>query len=301
MRLVYVTRYMPRFRKDLLLKGIALISFTSLAAFSWATPSETRPTKPRRIVSLNLCSDQLLLELADRDQIAGLTRNADNPEMSAAAAKSRGLRLLGTSAEEILEINPDLIMGLSARRSGVVSALSAQDYRVLDLKSAESYEAIVAQIREVAEAVGHPARGEALIARMNAQLADIPVRPGHKVAAYYQRRGYMTGTGTLIDDLMKRVGLQNLASQLDKPALSQLSLEELIAAQPDYLIVESATDRITDQGTEMLHHPILAGVQRLRLPQAWTVCGGPAYVQAARSLSQQMAAPKSRAHVTATY
>jgi iron complex transport system substrate-binding protein len=92
----------------------------------------------------------------------------------------------------------------------------------------------------------------------------------------------------LVDDLMIRVGLTNLAGKLGKPSLSQLSLEEMIAAKPDYLIVESASDRITDQGTEMLHHPILDGIPRLRLPQAWTVCGGPAYVLAARSLSQQI-------------
>jgi iron complex transport system substrate-binding protein len=68
-----------------------------------------------------------------------------------------------------------------------------------------------------------------------------------------------------------------------------MSIEEMVAARPDYLIVESATDRVTDQGTEMLHHPALRGIPRLSIPQAWTVCGGPAYVTAARSLSQQLA------------
>jgi len=92
----------------------------------------------------------------------------------------------------------------------------------------------------------------------------------------------------LIDDLMQRLGLTNLATRLDKPALSQLSLEQMALARPDYLVVESATDRVTDQGTEMLHHPVLARIKRLRIPEAWTVCGGPAYVRAARSLAVQL-------------
>ena len=268
---------MPRFhsRPRRIVLGLAVASFTALSAATWAASDGSEAKPPHRIVSLNLCADQLVLELADRSQIAGLTHYAASPEMSAAAAKSRGLHILGTSAEEILAIDPDLIVGMPARRSGILDAVSKQKYQVLDLKPAESYGAIVAHIRQVAAAVGHKARGEALIADMNRALAGLPRQPGNKVAAYYQRRGFMTGTGTLVDDLMTRVGLRNLAAKLGKPPLSQMSIEELMAAQPDYLIVESATDRITDQGTEMLHHPVLAGIPRLHLPQAWTVCGGP--------------------------
>jgi iron complex transport system substrate-binding protein len=245
--------------------------------------------RPQRIVSLNLCSDQYLVELADPDQIAGLTRNAADRDMSAVAGKVGKIHILSDSAEEILTIDPDLVIGMPARRAQTMAALSGRRYRTVDLKSAETYGAIAAQIRIVAAAVGHPERGEAMIARMNRDLASLP-RPGRgRVAAYYQRRGYLTGTGTLIDDLMTRVGLTNLAGRLGTPSLSMMSLEEMMAAQPDFIIVESATDRVTDQGTEMLHHPLLDGIPRLHLPQAWTVCGGPAYVDAARSLVMQLA------------
>ncbi|MEI9926874.1 MAG: ABC transporter substrate-binding protein [Sphingomonas sp.] len=244
---------------------------------------------PARIVSLNLCADQYLLALADPGQIAALTRYARDPEMSAGAEKARGLPIFRATAEEMLAIDPDLIVGAPARRSGMMAALAGQHYRAVSLPSAESYAQIVAQIRTVAAAVGHADRGEALIVRMNAELAALPRPRRAGVAAYYQRRGYLTGTGTLIDDLMTRVGLTNLARKLGRPALSQLSLEDLVAAQPDYIVIETANERIVDQGTEMLHHPVLRDIPRLHLPQAWTVCGGPAYVLAARSLAAQLA------------
>lgn len=245
---------------------------------------------PSRIVSLNLCADQYLLAVADRAQIAGLTSHADNSEMSAAAEQTRGLRILGQSAEEVLAIEPDLVVGMSARSSAVMKALRAQNYPALDLRTAASFADIVAQTRKVAQAVGRSERGEALVARMKRDMAGLGKPGGGRVAVYYQRRGFMTGTGTLVDDLMQRVGLVNLAGKLGKPVLSRLSIEELVAAQPDFIIVESATDRITDQGTEMLHHPALRDIPRIRLPQAWTVCGGPAYVQAAHSLVTQIEA-----------
>ena len=253
------------------------------------------PAPPRRIVSLNTCADQYVLALADPGQIAALSPYGHDPELSAAVAKARHFRTLKRPAEEVLAIRPDLLIGFPDGAGGVVGAPQGR-WRKLGLASADSFAMIREQIRQVAAAVGHPARGEALIAGMERDLAALPRSRRGGVAAYYQRRGYMTGTGTLVDELMRRAGLANLAEKLGKPALAQVPLEEMIAARPDYLIVEEGSEAIVDQGTEMLHHPVLRSIPRIRVPQAWTVCGGPAYVQAARSIvAQADAAGKDRA------
>jgi iron complex transport system substrate-binding protein len=245
--------------------------------------------RPQRIVSLNLCADQYLLALADPGQIVALTRFARDPQMSAAAGRAARVPVSRGSAEDVLALRPDLLIATPGRRRATMAQLKGRNIATLDLPSAESYADIVTQVRKVAVAVGHPERGEALIRRMDAQLAALPRAPGRgRVAAYYQRRGFLTGTGTLVDDLMRRVGLVNLAARLGRGTLSRLPLEQMALARPDALIVESATDRIEDQGTEMLHHPVLARIPRLSLPQSWTVCGGPAYVSAADSLSRQL-------------
>lgn len=276
------------FRSKKIWGALAAILLAVGPSQSGATSPASRP--PRRIVSLSLCADQYVLALADRSQIAALTHNATDPDMSAAAAQARGMRLIKGSAEEILTIDPDLVVGTPTIGGGALAALGGRRYRIVDVANDNSYADIVAQIRTIARAVGHAGRGEALIARMDKDLAALPRATRAEVAVYYQRRGYVTGAGTLVDELMGRVGLVNLARRLGKPPLSQIGLEEMIVAQPDYLIVERATDRVTDQGTEMLHHPLLKDIKRLRLPQAWTVCGGPAYVDAARSLAAQLRA-----------
>ena len=269
-----------------------LVALPALAGLLWAAspaPPAKAPAIPQRIVSINLCADQLVLALADKRQIAGLTKNATDTTMSGEAAKARGIPLLSNSAEQILAIEPDLIVGMPASRSAAIRALPEHTYPLLDLATANTLDEIYASVRQTAVAVGHPERGTALIARMESELAGLP-KPGKgRTAAYYQRRGYMTGTGTLIDELMTRAGLVNLAGKLGKPPLSQLSLEEMVAAEPDFLIVESATDKVNDQGSEMLHHPALKDIPRISVPQAWTVCGSPAYTQAARSMATQIA------------
>ena len=266
----------------------ALLYLAPLALGASAT-SAAAPAPPHRIVSLNLCADQYLVALADPEQIIALTRFARDPAMSAVATVARTMPISRGSAEDVLMLRPDLVIASPFRRKTIMTVLDGQHIATLDLPPADSYAAIRVQVRQVAAAVGHPDRGEKLIRRMDAALARIPRGIGRgRVAAYYQRRGFLTGTGTLVDELMGRLGLVNLGTRLGKPVLSQLSLEQMALAHPDYLIVESATDRITDQGTEMLHHPILAPIKRLRIPEAWTVCGGPAYVRAAESLAAQL-------------
>jgi iron complex transport system substrate-binding protein len=258
-------------------------ALTAALAPSTATPA------PRRIVSLNLCVDQYLLALADRRQVAGLTSFARDPALSAYATRAARWPVNRGGAEDVLSLRPDLILVAPGRRADTMALLRGRGIAIVEVPEADSYADIVEQTRRVADVIGQRARGERLIARMNARLARVPVNAGGgRVAAYYQRRGYLTGTGTLVDDLMRRVGLVNLAGKLGKPVLAQVPLEEMVAARPDWLIVESATDRVADQGTEMLHHPALASIPRISIPQSWTVCGGPAYVRAARALTARL-------------
>src|SRR3546814_11221608 len=77
---------------------------------------------------------------------------------------------------------------------------NGRSVKIVTVGFADSLEAIYADIRRLAGAIGHPARGEAMIKRMEADLERLSQdRPGKgRIAAYYQRRGYLTGTGTQI-------------------------------------------------------------------------------------------------------
>ncbi|WP_230772160.1 ABC transporter substrate-binding protein [Sphingomonas sp. Leaf4] len=250
-----------------------------------AAPAPPRHDPPRRIVSLNLCADQQLLALADDDQIAGLTRLSRDPAMSAGAKRAAHLPVIDATAEDLLQIRPDLVLSDAGFPAPALAALPDTQFRTVPLNWVSRYDDIVAQLRQVGDAVGHRDRADRLVARMDAALARIDKAAGRgQVAADYQRRGFLTGSGTLVDELMGRVGLVNLATRLGKPALSQLSLEEMVAAHPD-LLLRSESPKVIDRGTELLAHPAIADLARVDLPQAWTVCGGPAYVLAAERLA----------------
>jgi iron complex transport system substrate-binding protein len=251
------------------------------------------PSQPQRIVSLNACADAYVVALADPGRIAALTEYARDPELSTVAAQAKHLPVSKGGAEEVLALRPDLIIASPERRATTTALLRGRSARIVDLPEQDGIAGIERAIAVIADAVGHPERGRALIADIRTRLARIGPSTGRgRVAAYYQRRGYLTGTGTLIDEMMARVGLVNLAARLHKPILSHLSLEEMAAARPDFLILESGSRDVVDRGTEMLAHPLLARVvppaHRLYIPQALTVCGSPAYPQAVALLAAEL-------------
>jgi iron complex transport system substrate-binding protein len=254
-----------------------------LLVLALALPVRAAP--PHRIVSLNLCADQFLIRLADPAQIAGLTRLSHMPSMSPVAAEAAHFPTVGASAEALLAAQPDLILtGWPGQADAAVGAgLKTQ---MLVVPPANSYADIVGQVRMVARAVGHPERGEALIRRMDADLAAIPRTGRGRTAADYQRRGYLSGAGTLMDDMMTRVGLRNLTTRLGLPALANLPLEQFVAHRPDFLI--TGTGKARDLGSAMIDHPAIAGISRLHLPGPLVDCGGPSYPKAIRLLSDQL-------------
>lgn len=241
-----------------------------------------------RIVSTNLCADQFLALLAHPAQVAGVTPYARDRAMSAYAERMADLPVVAVTLENVLAREPDLVLAAQRRRTGLTAQLARYGIAIVPVDMAHDLDGIFAQIRTVAAAIGREARGEAVITEMTARLDRLPRPEGRTlVAAYYQRRGFLTGTGTLIDDIMARAGFVNLAEQLGRPAIAQLSIEDLVHHRPDLLIVESEALDAEDQGARMLEHPALAHIPKLVLPQSWTVCGSPRYVDAVESLIAQ--------------
>lgn len=258
------------------------------------------PTAPGRIVSLNMCADQLVIALADPGQIAGLTEWARDPALSYYAARARNLPVTHRSAEEVVALRPDVVIGAPYRTKAVLAPLKARGVRMIELPPKDSYAALPQAIATVAAAVGHPERGTALIARIEGELAALGPPPGRgRVAAYYQRQGYLTGTGTLVDDMMRRAGLTNLAGRLGRSSLSQIGLEQMALARPDFLVMDDGTRVARDRGSAMLHHPLLDRAvppsHHLFVPQALTVCATPGYPQAVAMLMRQVRAADAQA------
>lgn len=279
-------------------RALSLLASGILAAVAviQVAPATAQPADaPRRVVSINLCADQLLLALADPEQIASLSVNATDPVLSFAAEAARLHRHDAADAESVIALDPDLVLAGAFTRSETRDMLRRLGYRVVDLDVVESIDQAVAQVREVASLLGHPDRGEALAglidyAKAQANRPHPGIEPPSVLV--YQRRGYVTGSRSMASDLVAAVGLRDLGPQLVGDYGGFVALERIVQSPPDYLVVADADPELVDQGIALLEHPALVRLfppaRRLELPERLTVCSGPSLPEALRFLSGEV-------------
>lgn len=239
--------------------------------------------KPSRVVSLNLCADQFVLALADRARVAALSPLAADPSLSAAAQAARGLPTARPVLEEILPLRPDLAIAGAWGGARVVAALEARGVRIVRLGLAANFDDIVAQVRAVAEAVGEIARGEALVAAMEARVATVRASARNRRVLIWEARGFTAGEATLADWVLRAAGWRNAATFA---GYGTVSLERVLATRPDLLVVLAAATS-PSLSEALLDHPALARLPRLALPAAWLACGGPETLRAVEVLATQ--------------
>jgi iron complex transport system substrate-binding protein len=142
-----------------------------------------------------------------------------------------------------------------------------------------------AQIRSVAALLGHPDRGEALVAKLDAarkRLAAAP-RPLGATALLVGNGGYTEGPASLAGALLREAGFKPPPGA--PPGFGGVvPLEKLIALRPDYLVLSSVIEEANGQGALYLTHPALRALyppsRRILLPERYPMCGGPSLVAA---------------------
>jgi len=251
--------------------------------------------KPRRIVSINMCADELVLRLADRDAIASVTWLSQDPRNANMAEAARGLPANNGLAEEALSYHPDLVLAGAFTDRSTVALLGQVGAPVVEFAVPETLDAVRRQIREVAAAVGEPERGEALVADIDRRLARIALEPNRPPlsAIILRPNGFTVGAGSLVDEILRRAGMTNLAARLDIGAYQQIPLERLALLDADVLIVDSEGFATPSLATEALRHPIVAALShRLKvvaLPSRLWTCPGPGVVDAVQRLVEATA------------
>ena len=257
--------------------------FRSLAAATVAMVGMSAPARAAplpRIVSMNVCTDQLLLPLADPTQILGLSRFSRDAWQSWAAEDARRYPSLSGGAEDVLVLKPDIVVASLFDKRATRELLKAQGLRLAEFSVPRNLDEVKAQIREMGEIVQHTDRAEAEIARLEAAMARARqmVLERHYSVLPVSRRGWVAGSDSLVSSLLSETGLFNAASELGIGAGGLVSLEEIVKAKPDFLLVSEAGDRAEDDGSAFLLHPALERFyppsRRIVIPERLTVCGG---------------------------
>jgi iron complex transport system substrate-binding protein len=192
-------------------------------------------------------------------------------------------------AEEILPLNPDLVLAGIYTARAPVALLKRAGMRVVDTDVPRSFEDVRQQYREIAALLDEKERGEQIIAEMDSNLARLERdRPAVAPTAIVFHGDHDTyGRGSMIDVVMTRAGLENMAVRLGIGEFGQVPLEILAMNPVDVLIIGSHRDGPA-LATELLKHPVLSRLSDhtrvVVIPNRLWNCGGPALVEAVERL-----------------
>lgn len=267
-----------------------------LCCLLWSAFAVAATPAPQRIASLNLCTDQLLLMLVPRARIVSVSDWAAKPESSYMAAAAQGIPTNSGSVEGVLPLDPDLILAGPFSDIGMVQALRRLGYRVEVLAIPRNLHEARDYIVQFGQLVGSETAARNLIATMEARLqriaAQIPAAPA-PLAAVYAPNGITVGRETVLDEILARAGWRNLGSEQQIQGYGQLSLEQLLIAQPQLLVLDVTSS--AQGGGSIAHgylaHPALstlaARAKVVAMPPRLSECVGPMTVDAIELLAAQ--------------
>ena len=247
------------------------------------------PAKPRRIMSIMLCDDLLLMMLVPRERIASISYLAHNAAQAIMPGADRGIAVNHGAVEEVLREKPDLI--LSGTYSTPVTRRLAKRVGapLLEAEPINSFEDIRRVTRRIGAAVGEPERAERLIARMDATLARLAAtRPARSVRVVaWSGGGSVPGRGTLHNAIIEAAGATNIAAKFPDGRYGSFGTEELLAARPDAILQgEDRWDAPSLRGS-LATHPLVRRLYRGRrivYPDPLYTCGLPQSADAAVAL-----------------
>ena len=248
---------------------------------------------PKRVVSLNLCTDILALSLADPSQIVSVSHIAADPVSSPVAAQAGDYHLNRSGLEEILALKPDLVLASIYTAPDKLAVLEREGIRIERFGYAQSFADIREQITQMGQVLEQQEKAQAQIAEIDQTLGALQKNTQKVTALLYEPNGYTSGVGTLSDEIMKLVGIINLGASDGRLAAGRVSLEDLISLKPD-MIIEPEFYEKPALAYQNYRHPVMKALvseqgrktQHVAVPARSWSCGSVYTLEAVRILQR---------------
>ncbi|MCI4662368.1 MAG: ABC transporter substrate-binding protein [Neomegalonema sp.] len=261
-----------------------------LALLGVSRPAVAEPGA-RRVVSINLCTDQLAMLLAAPGQLASITYWAREPHASMMVEEARAYPLNDARAEQVYLLAPDLVLASDFTDPTTLEMLRRLGIRVETFASANSIDDIKRLLRKMGAVLGQEQRAEMVIAGFERDLAALAERAAvlpAQDAAYHYPNNYTAASGTLADEVLALAGLGNAARKLGKQGFTRLDLESLILEKPFLVRSRHIGAQEIGRSFEAAQHPAMKALavpgRSALLQSRWTVCGLPSVIRAVAAL-----------------
>lgn len=213
---------------------------------SWNGPAQ-------KVISLAPSNTEILFAIGAGSQVVGRDNLSDYPA-EAANVTDIGSSFEALNTELIVSLKPDLVLAAEINTPEQVKQLEDLGLTVYYLKNPLTLEEMYGNLEIVAQMTAHETETATLIESLKARvaavdekIAPISSRPRvfYELDATDPAKPYTAGKGTFITQLIERAGGQNIAADID--GYPQLSLEQVVAADPAFIILGDAAYGVTPE------------------------------------------------------
>lgn len=203
--------------------------------------------KPRRIVSLTMSTDNILLGLVKPDRVVCANVLVDDPVSSNIVELGKNIpnKVRHPKVEEILAMEPDLVIAADWGSIDYVESLRNMGISVVVVKGAKNLQDIRDNINLIAASVGEPERGDKLIGMMDDRLAEIKAKI-EKIPQNKRKRVLLIslmnnygGKNCIYDDACALAGVTNCLSEYGLQRGDKLTKEMMVQMDPDIIFLPS--------------------------------------------------------------
>jgi len=243
-----------------------------------------------RIVSTFLCTDEYVFRMVPHENIAALSFLAadTHPVVSTIKDQVKGMTLIRPDTETVLNLKPTLVVMYEGTNPRLHAHLKEIGTPILDVPWANS----IADIRKITlmlgEKLGVQKIAEAMLKKMDTDLATARAHAAHPPVRtlIYEPNGYAT-VGGATEEILQTAGLKNMAPDFRVGRTGAISVEAVIAAHPDLLLLNGEAAR--SRADLVLRHPALRALSDHTLIK-WVsltplLCPGPWSAAAAEPLA----------------
>lgn len=223
---------------------------------------------PQRIVSINLCTDQLLLALDPGERLAAVSFLARDRDLSVMWQEAEHVATTQASLEGILTLEPDLVIAGAFGHSRLLGHIERLGIDVLRVSDPVSLGDIRQTYLDVGDRIGALDAAEIIAAEFD-EVLGAPAADADVSALILSPGLLVHADGMLGSSILAHAGYQNKAA-----GQTYLSLEQLAQSPPDVLLIAERPDAAPSRAGKLFAHPALQQASTIkRVPPSALICG----------------------------
>lgn len=227
----------------LLVTGCGKESLSSQEQGSGYTVVDARGKKitfalaPKRIVCLNYSATDILTDLIPTERIIATDMWAREEDLSNCYEKLKGIPVCENNPEQIMKFKPDIVILTDGRANELADTLDSVGIKTCVLRQPKTIQEIPDYIKIVGEVADTKAAADSLAEKVAAYIKTSAGGQKIESVLLIHPNGGIGQKGSMPASICEACNIENLAAKYDFPQSSYLSKEQIIAMNPQRLIV----------------------------------------------------------------